>query len=230
MPELLEGLRLILCRIILIAHGFFHTKIREQMVYHHAEINKDRTPLQRLETPLPDVCELQPKIFRDTRGFFIETYHQNRYRDLGIHDTFVQDNHSRSTAGTLRGLHYQLLHPQAKLCRVIEGEVLDVAVDIRWGSPTFGKWASVVLSAEMQNQIYVPAGFAHGFVARTSSVQFLYKCSDFYDPNDEHGIIWNDPGLAIDWDISDPLISDKDSKYPTLNAAKRELLPQYSNQ
>lgn len=130
--------------------------------------------------------------------------------------------------GTLRGLHYQLRHPQAKICLVIEGEALDVAVDIRLGSPTFGKWASVVLSAEKQNQIYIPAGFAHGFVATTDSVQFLYKCSDFYDPNDEHGIVWNDPDLAISWGFSNPLISEKDGKYPPLATIKPEFLPRYS--
>ena len=184
--------------------------------------------MQRVETSLPDVWELQPKVFRDARGFFIETYNQKRFSEHGILEAFVQDNHSRSTKGTLRGLHYQLRHAQAKICRVVEGEALDVAVDIRLGSPTFGKWASVLLSAEKQNQIYIPAGFAHGFVARTDSVQFLYKCSDFYDPDDEHGIIWNDPDLAISWGFSNPLISEKDAKYQPLAATKPEFLPRYS--
>jgi dTDP-4-dehydrorhamnose 3,5-epimerase len=181
-----------------------------------------------VKTSLPDVWELHPKVFRDARGFFLETYNEKRFSEHGILETFVQDNHSRSTKGTLRGLHYQLRHAQAKICRVIEGEALDVAVDIRFGSPTFGKWASVVLSAEKHNQIYIPAGFAHGFVARTDSVQFLYKCSDFYDPDDEHGIIWNDPHLAISWGFSNPLISEKDAKYPSLSAMKPEFLPRYS--
>jgi dTDP-4-dehydrorhamnose 3,5-epimerase len=184
--------------------------------------------LQKINTLLPEVWELQPKVFRDARGFFLETYHQQKFSDLGIHDVFVQDNHSRSSKGTLRGLHYQLQHAQAKLCRVVEGEVMDVAVDIRLGSPTFGKWASVVLSAERQNQIFIPKGFAHGFVALSDSVQFLYKCSDFYDPSGEHGIIWNDSGLAISWGVSNPLISDKDAKYSTLAATPREFLPVYS--
>jgi dTDP-4-dehydrorhamnose 3,5-epimerase len=184
--------------------------------------------LQRVETSLPDVWELHPKVFRDARGFLIETYNQKRFSEHGILETFVQDNHSRSAKRTLRGLHYQLRHAQAKICHVIEGEVLDVAVDIRLGSPTFGKWASVLLSAEKQNQIYIPAGFAHGFVARTDSVQFLYKCSDFYDPDDEHGIIWNDPDLAIKWGFSNPLISEKDSTYPSLAEMKSEFLPRYS--
>ena len=143
-----------------------------------------------------------PQIFRDARGFFMETYHRAEFADLGITEIFVQDNHSRSAKGTLRGLHYQLHHPQAKLCRVVEGEALDVAVDIRLGSPTFGKWTSVLLSANSQNQIFIPAGFAHGFLALTDSVQFLYKCSDFYDPCDEHGILWNDPDLAISWGVA----------------------------
>jgi dTDP-4-dehydrorhamnose 3,5-epimerase len=183
--------------------------------------------LQRLDTPLPGVCELQPKVFRDPRGFFIETYSQKKFAALGIREVFVQDNHSRSSRGTLRGLHYQLHHPQAKLCRVVEGEALDVAVDIRAGSPTFGKWTSVVLSGEKQNQIFIPAGFAHGFVALTETVQFLYKCGDFYDPSDEHGIIWSDPGLGISWGVDNPLISEKDAKYSTLAAMPREFLPQY---
>jgi len=169
-------------------------------------------------------------VFRDPRGFFLETFHQKRYFELGIRDVFVQDNHSRSTKGTLRGLHYQLLHAQAKICRVTEGEALDVALDIRDGSPTFGKWAAVLLSAEKQNQIYIPAGFAHGFVARTEHVQFLYKCSDFYDPRDERGIFWNDPALAIPWNIASPLISEKDAKNPALAAIQPEFLPQYPKQ
>ena len=183
--------------------------------------------MQRLDTSLSGVWELQPEVHGDARGFFLETYHQKRFSELGIHDPFVQDNHSRSAKGTLRGLHYQLQHAQAKLCRVVEGEALDVAVDIRLGSPTFGKWASVRLSADRQNQIYIPAGFAHGFVTLTDGVQFLYKCSDFYDPGDEHGLLWNDPDLAILWGILNPLVSEKDAKYPTLAAMPREFLPRY---
>src|SRR5580692_4393356 len=121
--------------------------------------------MQRIETSLPGVFELRPVIHRDARGFFMETFHQAKFADLGIADTFVQDNHSRSSLGTLRGLHYQLRHPQAKICRVVEGEALDVAIDIRAGSSNFGKWTSVLLSAKVQNQIYVPKGFAHGFLA-----------------------------------------------------------------
>jgi dTDP-4-dehydrorhamnose 3,5-epimerase len=186
--------------------------------------------LQKRETSLPGVWVLQPSIFRDPRGFFMETYHQVKLAGLGIAEQFVQDNHSYSRKGTLRGLHYQLRQPQAKLCRVIEGEALDVAVDIRVGSPHFGQWTSVVLSADEGNQIYVPAGFAHGFLALTDKVQLLYKCSAFYDPADERGIAWNDPELAIQWGIAEPLISAKDAANPTLAAAPRELLPQFSGQ
>lgn len=183
--------------------------------------------MQRVETSLPGVLELRPVIHRDSRGFFIETYHQAKFADLGIADTFVQDNHSRSSQGTLRGLHYQLRRPQAKLCRVVEGEALDVAVDIRVGSPHFGKWTSVLLSAELQNQVYVPIGFAHGFLALSDTVQFLYKCSDFYNPEDEHGIAWNDPDLRIRWDATAPIISVRDAKYATLAQVSPEFLPEY---
>ena len=158
----------------------------------------------------------------------METYHQVKFAALGISDSFLQDNHSCSRKGTLRGLHYQLHRPQAKLCRVIEGEALDVAVDIRVGSPHFGKWASVLLSAKTGNQVYLPAGFAHGILALAETVQLLYKCSDFYDPMDERGIAWNDPGLAITWGISDPLISAKDARNPTLAATPHEFLPRFS--
>jgi dTDP-4-dehydrorhamnose 3,5-epimerase len=163
-----------------------------------------------METALPGVIELRPKIFRDSRGFFLETYNSKRFAELGITNHFVQDNHSCSRKGTLRGLHYQLRRPQSKLCRVTEGEALDVAVDIRPGSPHVGKWTSVLLSAREQNQVYIPAGFAHGFLALTDTVQFLYKCSDFYDPVDEHGIVWNDPDLKILWGIDAPILSEKD--------------------
>src|SRR5260370_6469881 len=127
----------------------------------------------------------------------METYNRERFAELSIRDTYVQDNDSGAAKGTMRGLHYQLRHPQSKLCSVVEGEALDVVVDIRVGSPQFGKWASVLLSATIQNQIYVPSGFAHGFLALTNSVQFLYKCSDFYDPGDQRGILWNAPDLNI---------------------------------
>jgi len=183
--------------------------------------------MERIETSLPGVWELRPKVFRDQRGFFLETYHRTRLAELGINDVFVQDNHSCSVKGTLRGLHYQLKHPQAKLCRVIEGEALDVAVDIRVGSPFLGKWTSVLLSASKQNQIYIPAGFAHGFLALTDTVQFLYKCTDFYQPGDERGVLWSDPGLSIRWGTSNPTISEKDAKNPLLAEVPPENLPTY---
>ncbi len=181
--------------------------------------------MQRIETSLPGVFELRPAIHRDTRGFFIETYHKAKFAALGIADTFVQDNHSRSIKGTLRGLHYQLRHPQAKLCRVVEGEALDVAVDIRVGSPTFGKWTSVLLTAKEQNQIYVPIGFAHGFLTLTDTVHFLYKCSDYYEPADEYGVAWNDPDLKICWGVSAPIVSEKDAGYAALTQVLPEHLP-----
>jgi len=183
--------------------------------------------MQRIETSLPGVFELRPIIHLDARGFFLETYHQAKFASLGINDSFLQDNHSRSARGTLRGLHYQLHHPQAKLCRVVEGEALDVAVDIRFGSPNFGKWTSVVLSAEQQNQIYVPVGFAHGFLALSETLQFLYKCSNFYNPADEHGIAWNDPDLDIRWGVTAPILSSRDAQYPALAKVPREFLPEY---
>ena len=183
--------------------------------------------MQKIATSLPEVWELRPHVFRDARGFFIESYNQTRFAAAGITDIFVQDNHSCSVKGTLRGLHYQLHHSQSKLCRVVEGEALDVAVDIRAGSPTFGKWASVVLSEAMQNQIYIPRGFAHGFLALTERVQFIYKCSDFYDAADEHAILWSDPAIGIAWNVAEPLVSEKDKDALRLAELPRELLPVY---
>lgn len=178
-------------------------------------------------TALPGVLVIQPDVFRDQRGFFLESYRQDKFAELGITDRFVQDNHSCSVQGTLRGLHYQLRHLQAKICRVIEGEALDVAVDIRVGSPNFGKWASVVLSAEKQNQIYIPPGFAHGFLALSPSVQLLYKCSEFYRPDDDYGVLWNDPDLAIAWRKDVPLLSEKDRNLPPLAKIPHRFLPVY---
>jgi dTDP-4-dehydrorhamnose 3,5-epimerase len=183
--------------------------------------------LKSTETALRGVCLIQPKVFQDARGFFLESYHETKFAESGITDRFVQDNHSRSRKGVLRGLHYQLRRPQAKLCRVIEGEVLDVAVDVRVGSPTFGNWVSTHLSAEKHNQIYIPGGYAHGFVVLSDSAQFLYKCSEFYDPADEYGILWNDPDLNIIWGIADPTLSEKDRQNPRLSKIADEFLPRY---
>ena len=180
---------------------------------------------EKIETELPGVFVLKPKIFHDPRGFFAETYHQQKFLELGITEKFVQDNHSVSTRGTLRGLHYQLRRPQAKLCRVVEGEVFDVAVDIRLGSPTFGKWVGVTLSADEMNQMFIPAGFAHGFFVLSERAQFLYKCSDFYDSAGEGGVLWNDPDLNIRWPTTEPLLSEKDSLYPRLKNIPPDRLP-----
>jgi dTDP-4-dehydrorhamnose 3,5-epimerase len=196
----------------------------------YSGLTEGQTFLQRIETTLPGVLELRPKVFRDARGIFFETYNPARLTELGITDTFVQDNHSSSRRGTLRGLHYQLHHPQAKLCRVVEGQALDVALDVREGSPSFGRWASVVLSAEDRNQIYIPAGFAHGFLALSDTVQFLYKCSDFYDPQDENGVLWSDNDLKIQWGIENPVVSEKDSRLRTLATIPKEYLPRYRKQ
>lgn len=180
---------------------------------------------EREETKVPGVWIVKPRVFRDPRGFFAETYRADQFADLGMTDGFVQDNHSQSRKGTLRGLHYQLRRPQAKLCRVVRGSVLDVAVDIRRGSPTFGKSVSVELSAENRQQIYVSVGFAHGFVVLSEEAEFLYKCSDFYDPGGEYGVLWSDPALGIDWKITEPVLSEKDSRYPKLSEIPPELLP-----
>jgi dTDP-4-dehydrorhamnose 3,5-epimerase len=186
--------------------------------------------MERVLTSIPGVLELRPVIHHDSRGFFLESYHQLKFSGLGVEDCFVQDNHSCSSRWTLRGLHYQLRHPQAKLCRVIEGEALDIAVDIRVGSPHFGKWTGVVLSAAKHNQIYIPAGFAHGFLALSDSVQFLYKCSDYYNPDDEHGLLWSDPDLAISWGPVSPSLSRKDAGNPRLAEIPLEHLLQYKSE
>jgi dTDP-4-dehydrorhamnose 3,5-epimerase len=167
-------------------------------------------------TAIPEILILEPDVHTDGRGFFLETYHADRYREHGIPGPFVQDNHSRSLAGTLRGLHLQLRRPQGKLIRVIEGEILDVAVDVRLGSPTFGRWVSVALTAENFKQVYVPPGFAHGFCVVSPIAQVEYKCTDVYDPSSELGVAWNDPALAIAWPVTQPLLSIRDSHHPTL--------------
>lgn len=185
---------------------------------------------ERIETVIPEVFLIKPRVFRDARGFFLETYHAAKLSQLGIHDHFVQDNQSQSGKNTLRGLHYQLQHPQAKLCRVVRGQILDVAVDIRRGSPTFGRWVSALLSAENMHQIYVPVGFAHGFVVLSDEAECLYKCSDFYDPADERGVFWGDPDLRIDWPVSDPILSEKDARYPRLSDIPADQLPAWNAQ
>ena len=162
---------------------------------------------------------IEPKVFRDNRGYFVETYNENEFKENGIDAVFVQDNQSHSTKGVLRGLHFQKNNPQGKLVRVIKGKVLDVAVDLRASSKTFGKWESVILSDENMLQFYIPEGFAHGFVVLSDEATFTYKCTRFYDPTDEGGILWNDPDIGVDWqlgDIEEVILSEKDKNRETL--------------
>jgi dTDP-4-dehydrorhamnose 3,5-epimerase len=182
--------------------------------------------MERIDTSLPGVFLIRPKVFSDPRGFFFESYHQGKFSDLGVSNHFVQDNHSKSVKRTLRGLHYQLKYPQAKLCRVIQGEVFDVAVDIRKGSPSFGKWVGVILSAENKEQIYIPKGFAHGFLVLSETAEFLYKCDEFYHPEDEMGLAWNDAEIGINWGIADPILSNKDKVTLQLSKINLDLLPE----
>lgn len=175
---------------------------------------------------IPGVLLIEPDVFRDQRGLFFETYHCQRYGEAGLPEQFVQDNFSRSVRGTLRGLHYQEPHAQGKLVMVVEGAVYDVVVDIRKGSPTFGRWYGAELSAENSRQLYVPPGCAHGFCVTSAQAGFVYKCTEFYSPTDERGIMWNDPALAIAWPVTTPLLSRKDQAYGTL-AAMDAQLPRY---
>jgi len=173
---------------------------------------------------IKDVKLVKPRVFEDDRGFFEQVYHERQYREAGIDVRFVQDNWSRSSKGVLRGLHYQLKNAQDKLVYVIRGAVFDVAVDIRRSSPTFGKWVGAVLSDENHHQLFVPKGFAHGFCVLSDEVDFVYKCSDFYNPGDEYGLRWDDPDLAIDWPGVDFVVALKDQKAPLLSAiAENEL-------
>lgn len=173
-----------------------------------------------VDTELPGVKLIEPSIFGDHRGFFLETYNQARYREAGIDLEFVQDNHSKSSRGVLRGLHYQLVNPQDKLVWCIRGKVWDVAVDVRKGSPTFGKWVGAELDGERKNQILVPKGFAHGFVVLSDEAEVMYKCSDVYNPSGEAGVIWNDPAIGIEWPITDVTLSGKDTNLPPLAEAR----------
>ncbi len=179
-----------------------------------------------VQTELPGVVVIEPDVYRDDRGFFLETYHQQKYAAAGIAATFVQDNHSRSLGGTLRGLHAQRRHPQGKLVRVLQGEIFDVIVDIRRGSPTFSRWIGIELSAENFRQCYIPPGFAHGFCVLSDWAEFEYKCTDWYDPTDEIRLLWNDPDIGITWPVRDPLLSDKDRAGQPLREIM-DLLPEY---
>jgi dTDP-4-dehydrorhamnose 3,5-epimerase len=178
-----------------------------------------------ISTSLPGVLLIEPKVFGDDRGFFLETFQADRYRDAGVVGPFVQDNWSRSARGILRGLHFQEPRPQGKLVMVARGAVYDVAVDIRQGSPHFGKWFGAELSEENKRQLWVPPGFAHGFCVMSESADFLYKCTELYAPENEAGIAWNDPDLGIPWPVSAPTLSKKDAAAPRLKDAPK--LPEY---
>ncbi len=180
-----------------------------------------------IETALPGALILEPQVFGDARGFFYESYNQAKYRAVGIDHHFVQSNVSRSARGVLRGLHYQWPNPQGKLVSVLEGEVYDVAVDIRHGSPMFGQSAGVMLTAANHRHLWIPDGFAHGFCVVSEFATFTYQCTALYDPKADAGIRWNDAALGIDWPVSDPLLSDKDGKTPLLEDVPPERLPVY---
>ena len=169
--------------------------------------------LKKIPTSLPEVFVLEPRVFGDERGFFFESYNQQNMSKVGIADTFVQDNHSSSSRNVLRGLHYQLKHPQAKLVRVVEGEILDVAVDMRKSSPNFGRWEAIRLSGENKRMLWIPVGFAHGFRVLSDRAQVLYKATDFYSPEHERTILWSDPDLKINWELdAEPIVSAKDQR------------------
>ena len=183
--------------------------------------------LKCTEKSLPGVLLIEPKAFKDDRGFFLEIYHWEKYLATGMDKPFVQDNHSHSFRGTLRGLHYQLKHPQGKLVYVIRGEVFDVAVDIRRGSSTFGQWTGTILSEKNRYQLFIPEGFAHGFCVISETADVLYKCTDLYAPGDEYGILWSDPVIGIDWPVENPILSEKDAESPRLMDVPEELLPKF---
>lgn len=179
------------------------------------------------ELSLPGVLLIEPRVFADERGFFLEIYQKQRYGGGGIGVEFVQDNLSFSRRGVLRGLHYQLRRPQGKLVMAVSGEVFDVVVDIRKGSPTFGQWLSTVLTGESGRQLYIPPGYAHGFCVTSEAAVFLYKVSDYYAPGDEYGIRWDDPDLKIPWPVTSPLLSEKDRGFSALREVSPEHLPEF---
>lgn len=183
--------------------------------------------MNKIETKLPDVYMIEPDVYEDSRGFFLESWNEETYRAKGMPNChFVQHNHSRSKRGVLRGLHYQLNHPQAKLVQVVQGAVFDVAVDIRVGSPTFGKWVGHEITDRNHLQLWVPAGYAHGFLVLSETADFTYQCSNRYYAEDDRGIIWNDSELGIDWPLESPVLSEKDQKLPFLRQAREAgLLP-----
>ena len=176
------------------------------------------------ETSIPEVLLFQPHTHGDDRGFFMETFRLSHFRDRGLEVEFVQDNHSRSRRNTLRGLHFQLNKPQGKLVRVLSGEVFDVAVDLRWSSPTFGRWVGEYLSSENNKQLWIPPGFAHGFYVTSDTADLAYKCTDYYSPGDDHSLLWSDPDIGIEWPnhTEEPFLSEKD-----MNASVLEAIPTY---
>lgn len=180
-----------------------------------------------IETELPGVLVIEPKVFGDSRGFFMEHFNDRKYTEFGIPERFVQDNLSYSARGVLRGLHFQNPKAQGKLVSVLEGEVFDVAVDIRVGSPNFGEWTGVTLSAENKRQFYVPSGFAHGFVVTSEAALFFYKCTDYYAPECEGAVLWNDPEVGIEWPVKDPALSEKDRSAVPLGEMPEGSLPRY---
>jgi dTDP-4-dehydrorhamnose 3,5-epimerase len=179
------------------------------------------------KTPIDGILVIEPDVFKDERGFFLETFHTQKYKDLGIEKNFVQDNLSFSSKGILRGLHFQHRNPQAKMVQVLLGEVFDVAVDIRRNSPTFGKWFGLILSQENLFQMYIPEGFAHGYCVVSDTALFAYKCSAFYSPADEGGLLWSDPDVGIEWPVSNPILSAKDSQLPCLSEFPENWQPFY---
>ena len=179
--------------------------------------------MEFLKTNIDGVYIIEPKVFGDNRGYFMETYNEKEFQKAGLYYNFVQDNQSKSKAGVLRGLHFQKTYPQAKLVRVLEGEVFDVAVDLRKGSKTYGKWVGVILSEENKKQFMILRGFAHGFVVLSETATFAYKCDEFYHPEDEGGIMWNDIDVGIEWPYQgDPILSEKDKHHPSLRESKVE--------
>lgn len=182
-----------------------------------------------IDEPLPGVKLIAPEVHEDHRGFFMESYNRRRFAEFGVTDEFVQDNHSRSVRGVLRGLHYQLGRPQAKLVRATRGRVFDVVVDIRRGSPTFGRWAGAELSQENRLQFFAPVGFAHGFLVLSENAEFQYKCSDFYSADDERGLPWDDPEFAIAWPLAglEPNLSERDRSWAPLSAVPESDLPEF---
>ena len=179
------------------------------------------------QTTIPEVLLVEPQVFADPRGFFLETFHRTKYAEAGLDKVFVQDNHSRSCKGTIRGLHYQLPRPQGKLVYIVTGEIFDVAVDIRRGSPHFGKWAGQILSESNKRQFYIPPGFAHGFCVLSEIADVTYKCTELYSPSDDRGILWSDDAIGIDWPSVEPLLSDKDAHNPPLSELSEAALPVY---